>query len=57
MNDKGPGQWADFYPTKQMFENDIKRGHSYLLEIDGKIAGTFAVVPGPDPYYDQLVEG
>lgn len=40
-----------------MFEDDIKYGHSYLLEIDGKIAGTFAVVPGPFPPFDQLVEG
>ena len=54
MKVKWPGQWGDGYPTRELIEDDIKNGHSYLMEVDGKIVGTFAMVPSLNAYEDIL---
>lgn len=61
MTSKNGLQWPDFYPNKQIIEDDIKKGYSYVLvdkdKDDGKIICTFAMVPGLDPFYENVVEG
>ena len=44
-------QWGGDYPSAEVFENDIRRGVSYVMEHNGEIVATFAAIPGPDPTY------
>ena len=50
-------QWNDGYPSAEVFENDIRREVSYIVEADGKAVATFAAVPSPEPTYDKIYDG
>ena len=52
-----PSQWGDGYPTADILKGDIHRGVSYLIEEDGKVIATFALIPGADPTYAIIEEG
>ena len=57
MKDSGnPNQWAEPGYPGRLLENDIKNGHSFVIEEDGKIIGTFAFIIGRDSTYD-VIEG
>lgn len=48
-------QWTGGYPSTSAIENDIASGTSYVgVDGEGRIYGTFAAVPGPDPTYAEL---
>lgn len=51
-----PNQWIDGYPTVADIRNDIVNGVSYVIEIDGIIAGVFVFISGNDPTY-EVIEG
>ena len=51
-----PRQWVN-RPTAEDVLNDISQGHSYVCEEDGKVVGTFAYIPGPDPTYAVIYDG
>jgi len=50
-------QWTDGYPSAEVLEGDIDRGVSYVVEREGTVVATFALVPGPDVTYRMIYEG
>ena len=50
-------QWADGYPSADTFRNDIRRGVSYIIRVEGRPVGTFAFIPSPEPIYQHIYEG
>ena len=58
MKEQGnPTQWEEGYPSKQLIEEDILSNHSFVVEEDGKIVGTFAFIIGEDPTYQIIEKG
>jgi RimJ/RimL family protein N-acetyltransferase len=50
-------QWGGDYPSAEVFENDIRRGVSYVMEHNGETVATFAAIPGPEPTYATIYNG
>ncbi len=50
-------QWTDGYPSADVFRHDIEKGVSYVVEDNGAVVATFALVPGPDITYAKIYEG
>lgn len=58
MKEQGnPTQWGEGYPRKHLIEEDILSNHSFVVEEDGKIVGTFAFIIGDDPTYQIIEKG
>lgn len=57
MKEQGIDQWQDGYPDEAVFEEDIARGYSYVMEADGKVIGTMAVLFDGEPTYDKIYDG
>ena len=58
MRENGnPWQWGDNYPTEKMIRQDVKTGHCYVCEADGKILGVFYYAEGDDPTYQTIENG
>lgn len=57
LKEQGINQWQSGYPTDDDIKNDIDRNISYVLMVDGKIAGTAALWPGQDVNYKNMIEG
>jgi len=36
---EGIFQWGDYYPTRMLFEGDLKNGHLYVARLGGRFAG------------------
>ena len=54
----GIDQWQERYPTKQIIEEDIQLGRSYVIkDEDGSICGVFAVIDDGEPTYDTIFDG
>ena len=51
-----PNQWLDGYPKREMLEDDITKGHLYVMEEDSHIYGVFAFIIGDDATY-RVIEG
>lgn len=51
-----PYQWINGYPAVADIMRDISNGVSYVVVIDGMIAGVFTYIIGNDPTYD-VIEG
>ena len=49
-------QWIN-YPPDGLLEKDIQAGKSYVIEADGKIAGTFYFALEEDPTYLVIDDG
>lgn len=53
-----PHQWGDGYPRRELLEEDIALGRSYVMEgDDGAVHGVFYFAPGPDPTYALIEDG
>lgn len=50
-------QWVGGYPSAEVFQADIARGVSYLVELDGRPVATFAFIPSPEPTYADIFGG
>ena len=50
-------QWTNGYPSQSDFEDDIRRGISYIVEDEGKPIATFAFMPDPEPTYLEIYQG
>ncbi len=51
-------QWQDGYPNEVTVRADMAAGNSYVLLTDsGRVAGTMALVPGPEPSYQKIFGG
>jgi ribosomal protein S18 acetylase RimI-like enzyme len=53
----GIPQWQDGYPNKDVITADNEHENSYVLDMDGKILGTTALVFGEDLNYKRIFEG
>ncbi len=53
----GINQWQDGYPNRASIEEDIARDRSYVLVREGKVIGTFALIPDGEPLYDVIENG
>lgn len=52
-----PNQWAVGYPTREMIMEDIARGVSYVMDVNGVIEAVFAYIEGTDPTYGRIENG
>ena len=52
-----PGQWGNDYPPPELLKEDIAKQGSFVCLHEGKIAASFALLPGPDPDYARLKSG
>ena len=51
-------QWPDGYPRDDMFLKDIELGGSHvMLNEEGRIVGTFALLPSPEVTYNVIYNG
>lgn len=51
-------QWINGYPSREIVEEDIARGNSYVGEDeDGDVAMAFAFIIGEDPTYMVIEQG
>ena len=53
----GINQWQDGYPNREVIEEDVRLGQSYVLVKDGAVIGTFALITNGDPTYDVIEHG
>ncbi|GAT91346.1 GNAT family N-acetyltransferase [Apilactobacillus kunkeei] len=51
---QGVNQWQTGYPNAESLMNDIVNGWTVVLEEDGEILGTAAVIDGLDTSYENL---
>ena len=53
-----PKQWGDGYPKKELLQEDIAQGRSYVIEgEDAHVHAVFFYAPGPDPSYAVIENG
>lgn len=52
-----PKQWAEGYPGRELIEEDIRRGVSFVCCENGKVHGVFAFIIGADPTYAVIRDG
>lgn len=51
-------QWPEGYPRDDMFLKDIELGGSHvMLDEQGTIVGTFALLPSPEVTYNVIYDG
>lgn len=50
-------QWEPGYPGRQVVEQDVENGNSYVMEENGKVVGTFAFILEEDPTYRVIEQG
>lgn len=48
-------QWPDGYPSRIDAEEDIARGHCFLVSDDEGPLAVFSFIPGPDETYAEIV--
>ncbi len=44
----------DGYPSRADAQEDIRRGHCYIVADDDGPLGVFSYAPGPDPTYARM---
>ena len=52
-----PNQWQDNRPDPGLVYEDVEKDQGYVMEDDGWIFGTFALVMGDDPTYAHIEDG
>ncbi len=50
----GIDQWQKGYPSREIWEEDIEIGRSYILTDEGKVLGAFAYQEIPDASYYEI---
>ncbi len=53
----GIDQWQNGYPHAEVIKEDIERGYSRVIELDGRTVATFAVIPDGELTYDKIYDG
>ena len=54
---RGIDQWQDGYPTPAVFEEDIRRGNSYVGECEDRVVLTGCLSFDGEPTYRAIFEG
>jgi len=52
-----PDQWGHHYPDRELVEEDIASGISYVVCDGEKIHGVFVFMEGPEPTYQTIENG
>ena len=52
-----PNQWGTTKPTREVIEEDIKQGRSYVCVENGRIIATFYYMEGIDSTYIKIYDG
>lgn len=52
-----PSQWGATSPRRELVLADLDRGESYVIEFQGRVVATFALVADPDPHYAVITDG
>ena len=52
----GVDQWQDGYPTREIIEQDILRGESFVMTEDGEVIATAVISFAGEPTY-SVIEG
>lgn len=53
----GIDQWQYGYPTRDIVNEDLEFGRSYVGEENGKIIAVFSVISGGEPTYYRIYDG
>lgn len=53
----GIDQWQNGYPSSDVLNEDIALRQSYVVEADGIVCGTFALIKNGEPTYDKIFDG
>ena len=57
MKENGIDQWQNGYPNAKSIRKDIDQDYSYVMEDEGKIIGTLAVIFDGEPTYEKIYDG
>ena len=57
MKEQGIDQWQNGYPNEAAIADDIAHDYSYVMEENGKIIGTLAVIFDGERTYDKIYDG
>ncbi len=57
LKDNAIPQWQGPYPNEDDITQDIQCGYNYVLDDDGEVVGTVALVLGEEPTYHVIQEG
>ena len=57
LKNQSINQWQNGYPNKESMIEDIQNGYSYVMEADGVVIGTMAIVLDGEPTYEHIYEG
>lgn len=52
-----PTQWGNYFPPRDLLEEDIPLGRLFVYEGNGKLCGVFAFIIGDDPTYSIIEQG
>lgn len=52
-----PNQWVNGYPARELIEEDIKNGVSYVVEAEGTVEAVFSYIEGEDATYRRIEQG
>lgn len=55
MESQGIYQWNDYYPTAEIFEEDIKSDSLYILEDESNCLGFVSINEDQSPEYKELL--
>ena len=53
----GIDQWQNGYPNAAVISSDMALSQSYLVESEGRVIATFAMLTGGEPTYDKIFHG
>jgi len=57
LKDRGVDQWQQGYPNKEILEQDIQEGISFVLLLNGRVVGSAALQQGYDKNYQDMNSG
>ncbi|WP_413628096.1 GNAT family N-acetyltransferase [Fructilactobacillus vespulae] len=57
LKEQGIDQWQGEYPNREDLKRDIDNQTSYVIDVDGKVAGSATLHLGIDPDYLEMEEG
>lgn len=54
---QGIDQWQNGYPTRDVIVADVEAQNGYVMEENGRIVGTLALIFDGEPDYERIYEG
>ena len=50
-------QWEDGYPSEAVIFSDMEKHDGFVIDDAGRIVGSFAFLPSPEPTYSKIYHG